>query len=159
MVPLAEYVDSSGSAPSKKGEQRGSGGGGKAGASRSPGSFHCPFAPNLVEGEFSESQARVDAREELPEEVGKLAPTSREGRATRVTMSDPGKEAEEMYHYMQFDPYLIKERNEQMRAEASKLRLEKQLRGGGTRYSRLVASIFRLKSVLRPLRRTELVER
>jgi hypothetical protein len=33
-----------------------------------------------------------------------------------------------MYHYMQFDPSLIRERNERMRAEASKLRLEKRLR-------------------------------
>jgi hypothetical protein len=33
-----------------------------------------------------------------------------------------------MYHYMQMDPSLIKERHEQMRAEMSKRRLVKQLR-------------------------------
>jgi hypothetical protein len=58
-----------------------------------------------------------------------------------------------MYHYMQFDPSLIRERNERMRAEMSKLRLEKQLRkhheGSGPR---LVAYFLRLKSVLHLLR-------
>jgi hypothetical protein len=29
-----------------------------------------------------------------------------------------------MYHYMQFDPSLIRERNERLRAEMSQLRLE-----------------------------------
>ena len=33
-----------------------------------------------------------------------------------------------MYYYMQIDPSLIRERNERMRAEMSKLRLEKRLR-------------------------------
>jgi len=60
-----------------------------------------------------------------------------------------------MYHYMQFDPSLIRERNERMRAEVSKLRLEKRLRehheGSGPR---LVAYFLRLTSALRPLRGT-----
>jgi hypothetical protein len=33
-----------------------------------------------------------------------------------------------MSHYMSFDPYLIRERNEQIRDEVNSLRLEKQLR-------------------------------
>src|SRR5215216_7316107 len=33
-----------------------------------------------------------------------------------------------MSHYMVFDPYLIRERNEQIRDEVSSLRLKKQLR-------------------------------
>jgi hypothetical protein len=33
-----------------------------------------------------------------------------------------------MGHYMSFDPYLIRERNEQIRDEVNSLRLEKQLR-------------------------------
>jgi hypothetical protein len=33
-----------------------------------------------------------------------------------------------MSHYMDFDPYLIRERNEQIRDEVNSLRLEKQLR-------------------------------
>lgn len=61
-----------------------------------------------------------------------------------------------MYHYMQFDPYLIRERNEQIRTEVSKLRLEKRLRehheGSGPR---LVAYFFRLTNALRPLRGTD----
>ena len=60
-----------------------------------------------------------------------------------------------MYHYMQFDPSLIRERNERMRAEMSKLRLEKRMRkhheGSGPR---LVAYFLRLKSTLHPLRGT-----
>jgi hypothetical protein len=60
-----------------------------------------------------------------------------------------------MYHYMQFDPSLIRERNERMRAEMSKLRLEKRLRkqheGSGPRP---VAYFLRLTSILRPLRGT-----
>jgi hypothetical protein len=59
-----------------------------------------------------------------------------------------------MYHYMQFDPYLIRGHNEQLRNEVSKLRLEKWLRevnGGG---SRRVDFMFRLKSALHPLRRS-----
>jgi hypothetical protein len=71
-------------------------------------------------------------------------------------MSHLAKEEEEMYHYMQFDPSLIRERNERMRVEASKRRLEKRLRGDETRDSRLVAFALRLKSALRSLRRTAL---
>ena len=60
-----------------------------------------------------------------------------------------------MYHYMQFDPSLIRERNEQIRTEVSKLRLEKQLRkhheGSGPR---IVSYFLRLTSALRPLRGT-----
>src|SRR5215212_1637168 len=33
-----------------------------------------------------------------------------------------------MSHYMDFDPYLIRERNEQIRDEVNSLRLKKQLR-------------------------------
>jgi hypothetical protein len=45
-----------------------------------------------------------------------------------------------MYHYMQIDPSLIRERNERMRAEMSKLRLEKRLREEhGSSSSRFVA--------------------
>ena len=65
------------------------------------------------------------------------------------------KEEEEMYHYMQFDPSLIRERNERMRAEMSKLRLQKRLREhreGSD--SRPVAYLLRLTSALRPLHRT-----
>jgi hypothetical protein len=54
-----------------------------------------------------------------------------------------------MYHYMQFDPSLIRGRNERMRAEMSKLRIEKQLREHREGSSpRLVAYL------LRPLRGT-----
>ena len=60
-----------------------------------------------------------------------------------------------MYHYMQLDPSLIKERHERMRAEASKRRLVKQLRkhheGSGPR---LLASFLRLTSTLHRLRGT-----
>ncbi len=38
------------------------------------------------------------------------------------------KEEEEMNHYMDFDPYLIRERNEKLRREVSTYRLEKRLR-------------------------------
>jgi hypothetical protein len=74
-------------------------------------------------------------------------------------MSDPGKEAEQMYHYMHIDPHLIKERNERMRAEMSKVRLEKRLRGDRAPDSRLVDFALRLKSALRSLRRTPLAGR
>jgi hypothetical protein len=54
-----------------------------------------------------------------------------------------------MYHYMQFDPSLIRERHEQMRSEMSKLRLEKRLRkhpeGSGPRLVAYFAS--RVRSV------------
>jgi hypothetical protein len=63
------------------------------------------------------------------------------------------KEAEEMYHYMQFDPSLIGERNRQIFGEVQTLRLEERLRkhheGSG---SPLAAFAIRLKSMLRLLR-------
>jgi hypothetical protein len=60
-----------------------------------------------------------------------------------------------MYHYMQMDPSLIKERHEQMRAEMSKRRLVKQLRKHHEWSGpRLLASFLRLTSALRPLRGT-----
>jgi len=59
-----------------------------------------------------------------------------------------------MYYYTEFDPYLIRERNEQMRVEMSKLRLEKRLREAKADTSRLVAYFLRLTSTLHPLRGT-----
>jgi hypothetical protein len=60
-----------------------------------------------------------------------------------------------MYHYMQFDPSLIRERNERMRAEMSKLRLERRLRKHHEGSDpRLVAYLLRFTSALRPLRGT-----
>jgi hypothetical protein len=60
-----------------------------------------------------------------------------------------------MYHYMQIDPSLIRERNERMHAEMSKLRLEKRLRkhqeGGGPRPG---AYFLRLTRAFRPLHGT-----
>ena len=54
-----------------------------------------------------------------------------------------------MYHYMQIDPSLIRERNERMRAEVSKLRLEKRLADErGSSASRFVAFA---KRGMRPL--------
>jgi hypothetical protein len=38
------------------------------------------------------------------------------------------KEEEQMNHYMDFDPYVIRERNQQVHREVNSLRLEKQLR-------------------------------
>ena len=47
-----------------------------------------------------------------------------------------------MNHYMDFDPHLIRERNEQMQREVNSLRLEKRLREArgpsGTRFVVLV---------------------
>ena len=64
-----------------------------------------------------------------------------------------------MYHYMHFDPYLIRGHNEDLRNEVSKLRLEKRLREANGGDSRLVAFMLRLKSALHTLRRTALAER
>ena len=64
-----------------------------------------------------------------------------------------------MYHYIQFDPYLTRELNHQMRNEMSKLRLEKRLHEADAGASRLHASILLLKSALHPLRRTALAGR
>jgi hypothetical protein len=38
------------------------------------------------------------------------------------------QEEEEMNHYMDFDPYLIRERNQQVQRDVHALRLEEQLR-------------------------------
>ena len=60
-----------------------------------------------------------------------------------------------MYHYMHLDLSLIRERNERMRSEMSKLRLEKRLRKHHEESGpRLVANFPRLRSTLRPLRGT-----
>jgi hypothetical protein len=61
-----------------------------------------------------------------------------------------------MYHYMQFDPSLIRERNERMRSEMSRLHLQKRLRKQHeVSGPRLVASyLLRLTSTFRPLRGT-----
>ena len=65
-----------------------------------------------------------------------------------------------MYHYMEFDPYLIRERNLQIFAEVSKLRLERQVRKyHEVRGSRLVTFALRLKSTLHPLRRAGIAGR
>ena len=64
-----------------------------------------------------------------------------------------------MYHYMQFDPSLIRERNERMRAEACKLRLENRLRRDEAPASRFVTLGLRLRSALRSLRSTALAGR
>ena len=60
-----------------------------------------------------------------------------------------------MYHYMQFDPSLIGERNEWMRAEMSKVRLVKQLREHHEgSIPRPIAYFLRLTSTLHRLRGT-----
>ena len=65
-----------------------------------------------------------------------------------------------MHHYMQFDPYLIRERNQQIFNEVQALRFEKRLRKshkvGG---SRLAAFTLFLKSTLHPLRRVGIAGR
>ena len=62
-----------------------------------------------------------------------------------------------MYHYMEFDPYLIRERNEGLLREVQTLWLEKRLRKNHKSYgSRLVAFALRLKSTLHQLRRVGL---
>ena len=101
------------------------------------------------------------SREILPELVRKPSPTSRDCGATRVSMSgSEEKEEEAMYHYMEFDPNLIREHNQQIFSEVQVLRLEKRLRKDpGARGSRLVALGLRLKSTLHPLRRVELAGR
>jgi hypothetical protein len=64
------------------------------------------------------------------------------------------KEAKEMYHFMEFDPYLVRQRNQQIFNEVQALRFEKWLRKshkvGG---SKLAAFTLFLKSTLHPLRR------
>jgi hypothetical protein len=61
-----------------------------------------------------------------------------------------------MNHYMDFDPYVIRERNHQMHREVSSLRLEKRLREDrGPSGSRIV--VFTRRSVLPLLRAAHLV--
>ena len=49
-----------------------------------------------------------------------------------------------MNHYMDFDPHLIRERNEQMRREVDSLRLEGRLREDRTaRDSRLLSGLVK----------------
>jgi tRNA A-37 threonylcarbamoyl transferase component Bud32 len=61
------------------------------------------------------------------------------------------KEEEEMNHYMYFDPYVIKERNQQVYREVHSLRLEQRLREErGSSGSRFVALA---KRAVRPLLR------
>ena len=64
-----------------------------------------------------------------------------------------------MYHYMEFDPYFIREHNEELRNEVSKLRLETRLRGDKARGSRPGAFTLLLKSSLHPLRRASMAGR
>ena len=56
-----------------------------------------------------------------------------------------------MYHYMEFDPYSIGERNRRIFEEVQALRLEQDLRKSrkGRSPSRLVALVLRLEGVLR----------
>jgi hypothetical protein len=96
----------------------------------------------------------------LPEQVRKLSSTSQDSGATRVIMSGSGKEAEEMYHYMEFDPYLIREHNQQIFREVQALRLEKRLRKNHkARGSQLIAFVLRLKNTLYLLRKVGLAGR
>jgi hypothetical protein len=46
-----------------------------------------------------------------------------------------------MSHYMDFDPYLIRERNEQIRDEVNSLRLKKQLRKWHNLHSERIAAL------------------
>ena len=65
-----------------------------------------------------------------------------------------------MYHYVEIDPYLIREHNQQLFREVQALRLEKRLRKnhkvGG---SRLAALAHRLRGTLQLLRRVGLAGR
>ena len=65
-----------------------------------------------------------------------------------------------MYHHMEFDPYLIRERNQLLLSEVQALRLEKRLRKNHkVRGSRLAGFAHRLKSSLHLLRRVGLAGR
>jgi hypothetical protein len=62
-----------------------------------------------------------------------------------------GEEEEEMNHYMDFDPYVIRERNQQLHTEVRSIRLEEQLlEERGSSGSRFVALA---KRGMRPLLR------
>ncbi len=65
-----------------------------------------------------------------------------------------------MYHYMEFDPYLIRERNQQLFREVQALRLEKRLlKNHKACSSRLAAFAHRLKSTPHLLGRVGLAGR
>ena len=65
-----------------------------------------------------------------------------------------------MYHHMEFDPYLIGERNQQLFREVQALHLEKRLRKNcKVRGSRLAAVALRFKNTLHLLRRVGLAGR
>jgi hypothetical protein len=56
------------------------------------------------------------------------------------TQAKAEKEEEQLTHYMDFDPYVIRERNNQMHREVNSLRLEEQVRQErGSSGSRFVA--------------------
>jgi hypothetical protein len=56
-----------------------------------------------------------------------------------------GKEKEEMNHYIDFNPYLIREHNQHIHTEVNSMRLQEQLRKNRTvrRPSRLFALVKR----------------
>lgn len=62
-----------------------------------------------------------------------------------------------MNHFSGFDPYVIKERNEEIRREVRALRLEGRLREHHRHTARLV--LFALRSTLPLIRRVGLAER
>jgi hypothetical protein len=65
-----------------------------------------------------------------------------------------------MYHHMEFDPYLIRQHNQQIFKEVQALRLEKRLRQvHKVRGSRLSAFVLRLKNTLHLLRRARFAGR
>jgi hypothetical protein len=65
-----------------------------------------------------------------------------------------------MYYHMESDPYLIRERNQQIFKEVQALRLEKRLRKNHkVRGSRLAAFAHRLKNTLHLLRKVRLAGR
>jgi len=64
-----------------------------------------------------------------------------------------------MYYYMEFDPYLIIERNKQIRSEVNSLRLQERLRKNNARGSRLITFALRFKSTLHLLRSVGLAGR
>jgi hypothetical protein len=65
-----------------------------------------------------------------------------------------------MYHHMEFDPYLIGERNQQLLREVQALRLEKRLRKNHKVCgSQLIGFAFRLKSALHLFRKVGLAGR
>ena len=61
-----------------------------------------------------------------------------------------GKEEEQMNHYMDFDPYVIRERNQQMQRELDSLRLQQRLREarGSSSASRFVALAVMRRGVM-----------